>query len=611
MKNNFINKENEMRFRFDFIYLAILILTGGLVACTGSSKVVELTEEDLDALKQFGLTIPDFWLRRCIAIELRDGEFQSIDDVTEIECNHRFLLDNYSGTLQPYNRNDEGEAYKVIQDTTGLEVFSSLEILKLPEQLIHSIDLTAFPELRELNLDANLLSELDLSKNLKLEKASLAYNPLTALKVKGLSQLKSLTLTGGDKELTDIFGRNFPEMRGIKAADYTRAVMIEGFDELISLVDLKMDKRESTVRQYPVLPNLHSLDISASGSSQIDLSGLPALRSLDASDNPIVSILFSSKLDKLGVMKLVNCSLSEVDPEWLRISEVLHLQNNDIKQIALTDVQSVLRVLRLRNNRLAEIELRSQTALTHLTLENNDLASIDISGAPNLHQLKIDNNLNIDLLKLVPSNREAHTSLTRLSARDNHFAKVDLGMLTALRVLTLDSSKNLKHLDVSSNVKLHSVYASDSPLLERVTFAPGGELDLLSASDSNLLHLDLSSQRNLEVLKVPNNQLGRIELKNHANLRIVDLSNNGITEVDFGSVFYELTQNCKKLINCYVHDLKLCGNADLSGQTIAKLRGEAITLFVPAQFVGGDEGNCARIKFGEIDTLDWNMTAQM
>ncbi|KKK12408.1 hypothetical protein ARAM_002338 [Aspergillus rambellii] len=217
----------------------------------------------------------------------------------------------------------------------------------------------------------------------------------------------------------------------------------------------------SSLTAWGHLVNLQYLDISGNGLENLDgVSGLIHLRELKANDNNIQNIEGVFDLNGLLSLQLRKNALSSVDfggAELTRLEE-LDLGHNQLISVRNIDNLPALAKLDLSFNLLDKLEYSSPlTLLRSLRLSENRLHDLDVGELPALNLLYVDQNLLTTI-----SGLSQCRGLEVLSAREQEIANdrnggffdLDLGIVRDVRKVFLSSNKlSLQCLSPSSPLR--------------------------------------------------------------------------------------------------------------------------------------------------------------
>lgn len=258
-----------------------------------------------------------------------------------------------------------------------------------------------------------------------------------------------------------------------------------------------------TTLEFENCVHLSDLICGTNALKQLDLTGLPALESLNCTTADINTIKLGGN-DKLKTIKA---------------------DANKLKSINLAGAPN-LESASLPINSLTEIDLNGVSCAS-LDLSSNALTSLDLSKTSNLEWLSVSSN------PLRSINLTGCTSLENLSAKTTKLAEIDLSGLSALKTLDLHAGE-----------------------LTKITFGGNSELDDIDLSNNKLSSIDLKDCPKVAYLSLNNNAFTEMHLKGLEELSSINLRYNKLTNFSI--------ENCPSLSSVVVSD-NLLTSADLTG----------------------------------------------
>lgn len=247
-------------------------------------------------------------------------------------------------------------------------------------------------------------------------------------------------------------------------------------------------------------PNLESVSLPINQLTEIDLDGV-SCTSLDLSSNALSS---------LDLSKTSNL-------EWLSVS------TNPLRSINLTGCTS-LENLSAKTTKLAEIDLSGLSALETLDLHAGELTKVTFSGNSELYDIDLSNN------KLSSVDFKGCPGVVYLSLNNNAFTEMSLKGLEKLSNINLRYNK-LTNFSIENCPSLSTVVVSDN-LLTSADLTGGKEnLREVHIGGNQLTTLDLSGFGDLSTLSAEGNQLTSVNLKGCSNLYSLNLGNNKFTSL--------------------------------------------------------------------------------
>ncbi|EAD0722439.1 LapB repeat-containing protein [Listeria monocytogenes] len=231
-----------------------------------------------------------------------------------------------------------------IEDSTGIEFLTGLEVLNLEDNQLKSIDVSKNLNLKELTCSNNPLANLDVSKNLALEELTCENNELTQLDVSQNTALEYLYCPRNQLTKLDVSKNS-------------------------ALRYLACDVNQLTNLDVSKNPALTNLGCTKNQLTDLDVSQNPNLSTLVCSDNQLTNLDVSQ-----------NQSLA-----------YLACDNNKLKNIDI-DQNLALIELSCENNQLTNLDTTQNLALEILYCDDNQLTDLDVSKNVNLLRLFCNNN---------------------------------------------------------------------------------------------------------------------------------------------------------------------------------------------------------------------------
>ena len=226
---------------------------------------------------------------------------------------------------------------KNITDLTGIEEFSSLEILDATQNKLASIDLSNNTSLKFLKLNYNNISSIDLSSNTELLELHIYHNELTGLDLS--SNIKLKVVDAFFNKLTSIDVTNCLELKSLGV----------WYNQLSTINVTKNSK-------------LENLNFESNNLTSVDISNNPLLKYLYAIDN----------------------SLSGIDLTNNTSIEYVHINKNNLNTIDVSN-NVMLKLLQISDNNISNLDLSKNTMLTDLSAVNNNLESFTIKNGNNIN----------------------------------------------------------------------------------------------------------------------------------------------------------------------------------------------------------------------------------
>ncbi|MBC1908695.1 LapB repeat-containing protein [Listeria innocua] len=238
-----------------------------------------------------------------------------------------------------------------IEDSTGIEYLTGLEILNLDDNQLKSIDVSKNLSLEELTCDNNELTQLDVSQNTALEYLYCPRNQLTKLDVSNNSALRYL------------------------ACDVNQLTNLD-ISKNPALTNLGCTKNQLTDLDVSKNPNLSTLVCSDNQLTNLDVSQNHSLAYLTCDNNKLKNIDIDQNL-ALIELSCENNQLTNLDTTQNLALEILYCDDNQLTDLDVSKNINLL-LLSCNNNQLTNLVV-GETILD-VRCNNNQLK--DISSLP-------------------------------------------------------------------------------------------------------------------------------------------------------------------------------------------------------------------------------------
>jgi ketopantoate hydroxymethyltransferase len=364
---------------------------------------------------------------------------------------------------------------KNIQDLTGIEDFTALELLNVRNNKLTELDISNNVELTILHCGANLISRLDLTNNNKLVSLIAENNNLTRVIPNVLPiSLKYINLAGNKMSSLDL-------------------------SNLINLGALWLTN----------CPNLEYLNVRNGNNTSITNAGNFDIRTnplLDCVmvDDPSFSDTYWTNKDAHTTFNtfceeyvyvpddnfeqaLIDLGYDNVLDDYVLKSNISAVTSLEIEEKGISDLTGIesftaLTFLRIRGNNLSELDLYSNTKLENLFAGYNTLSSIDLSTNTKLVRLALEGN---KLEKLImPSSA---VNLSEFNVAENNLTEIDLSSYPNLVLTIMKDNPFLEKFSIKNgnNSGLRVFQATNTPLLYCI------DVDDVSYSETNWTNKDV------------------------------------------------------------------------------------------------------------------------
>ncbi|MFD2822753.1 T9SS type A sorting domain-containing protein [Lacinutrix iliipiscaria] len=265
-----------------------------------------------------------------------------------------------------------------------------------------------------------------------------------------------------------LFTSNFSyaQFTAIPDANFEQALVDLGIDDVMdgqvflintySVTTLDVANKEITnLTGINAFYSLEYLDISHNNLTTVDLSSLPNLQTLRATNMNLESLDVSANTNLTELF----CYTNDITNLVLSSSLVyLNASYNDLTTIDLSPC-ALLEDVQIGFNNLEVIDVSQNPLLLLLTASNNTITSVDISNNLGLENLRLQHN---PLVNIDPS---ANSNLKVLRLGNTAITDLDVTNNSQLSTLYIPNNPQFtSSLDVSQNTLLTDFYATGTPL---------------------------------------------------------------------------------------------------------------------------------------------------
>jgi uncharacterized repeat protein (TIGR01451 family) len=285
-----------------------------------------------------------------------------------------------------------------ISDLTGIQSFTSLQMLYCNSNQITNLDLQGLTSLQVLECNINQIANLNVQGLSNLEVLVCNTNQLLSLNVQGLTSLYVLHCY--NNQLTSLNVQNLTNLQALWCNNnqltslnlqqltnlenlYCYNNLLTSLDVqggLINLRELLCNSNELTSLNVQGLTNLQYLHCGYTQITSLDVLGLTNLQNLFCDGTHITS------LDVLGLTNLQNL--------YCRGNQQL----TSLNVLGLTSLQNLYCA---GNEQLTSLNIQGLTNLRYLDCTYNQITNLDVQNSPNLQFLYCQNNP-ISCLPLLP-----------------------------------------------------------------------------------------------------------------------------------------------------------------------------------------------------------------
>ncbi|WP_459212195.1 T9SS type A sorting domain-containing protein [Aquimarina rhabdastrellae] len=451
-------------------------------------------------------------------------------------------------------------AYHSISGTLNLTNMTALEYLECYETSVNNLILTGATALKEMQVYRTNFTDLDISTNTALEKLVCYESRLANINTTGAINIKELIIYRNDIEDLDIstnialekvecYEQNLKTINTSGVATlkelYVQRTSLTSIDVLsnIGLTTLHCyDNAGITVFDISTLSLLEDLDVSGCDIATLDLSSNPNLKDINVRYNDLIS---------LDLRNGNNVNITSFDAT----------ENTDLNCIKVDDIDHAERsFVNIDSGTLFTTASCGYTLIPDPNFEAALAFADDIPGDGKVPTAKLEvvNIVRLDGKSISDlTGIEDFTNMESLLCRNNNLTSLDVSNNANLVSLSLDNN-GFNSIDISSNVNLKSLSISGNNLTT-IDLSNNIVLENLSIDrNNNLTSLDVSQNTVLKNLSAYDCSLSQIDLSNNTGIIEIYLDQNELTNLDLS--------NNSLLEDLYI-SFNLIDTLDLSGLT--------------------------------------------
>ena len=466
----------------------------------------------------------------------------------------------------------------------------ALENLNISKTEVTGINLTNTSALEVLNAsESKLTGTLDTSDSVNLENLNISKTDVTGINLTNNVALVVLNasetnLAGTLDTSTNVNLENLNISKtGIDNVDLTNNVALERFDASETDISGMLNTDTNTALWY--------LNINKTGVTELDLSNNTNLTELHIQDLALTKLDTSSArvsvIDMAGVTTLEELNISNASLKGTEI--VVDEEKETIYQLATIGDNPNLVRLELANSNIDTLDITNNTKLVYLDVTKSKLKELDLSGNRLLETLKMSG---MDMSKIDFSENYI---LSYLDVSGSSFEKLDLSRNNLLTYLDISKMDKMTSIDLSKNLNLLTLIAKDSKLtsldlskhgqlqkldvsgstdLDGLVVSGARDLKELNISSTIFTSIDLTYNKDLEVLIAKNNYLNGLDITNNIKLTEVDISGaRTLREVNFEE---NVNLEILNLSGTNLRNLDLTKNVKLKSLDLSYITGEGV-----------------------------------
>ncbi|WP_075341546.1 hypothetical protein [Tenacibaculum agarivorans] len=438
-----------------------------------------------------------------------------------------------------------------ITDMTGIQDFTSLEVLSLIDNSVDSLNVSNAPNLRILQLRNNSVSTIDLSNNPNLVNLLLENNGVKNIDLSNNLAIEELYLAGNELTSVDLSSHTALKILGLGSNNLVNLNVKNGNNDNMTTFALENNPKLTCIA-------VDNVSYAQNNFTRVDdhvtFSDTPCTQYTHIPDANFETAL--SAYDDIS-------NDNRVPTANIETITTLDIRSNNITDLTGIAAFTALTELRANFNLLTSIDIRANTALETLSIGNNSLTHIDVSSNVNLKSLSV-NDLDLSAAGIDISN---NTQLTHFDADNSKLSGIDLSNNTAL--IHLDLSENpLTSLNITDLSNLEDLILSDTSI-PTMDFSNNSALDSFTFSNTSFTSLNLSGLSNLTFIEgsSKNNELSTLILSETTALKTIQLSRGNISSLDLSDA---INLNLLSISNHQIQDLDLSNNTALETIQLSK-----------------------------------------
>lgn len=410
-----------------------------------------------------------------------------------------------------------------INDLSGLEAFTALEILNVSGNDLNSLELQ---NLSLIEIRAN-------SCNLSGKSIRFQNNPPTGSFLTNVTSLFLEDNNYGSPGSSISFG-GVPNVKNLYLKGNSFGSIFLGETIGIEILRLEDNPNLNTINDLTSLTELLNLDVSNCALSSLVVSSNQKLTTLRIGGNPLNTINLRSN-PLLNVFVLEETQISSLDFSQNLNLGVVAINNSLLNTIDFSDNPNLSFVNVFQNNNLTSLNLKNGN--------NALLSNLLATATPNLECIQVDNvvqsNNKIDWQKDTDSFYAIDCNANTISILDTEFERalinqnIDTDGIINQQIFESDAL-TVTALNLSGSTPI-----IDSPPGLGITDLSGIEfftnLETLRVEGNSITALNLSQNRKLKVLRAWRNGLETLNVQGLPLLEIVGLNFNNLTNANFAA----------------------------------------------------------------------------
>lgn len=469
---------------------------------------------------------------------------------------------------------------KKIVSLTGIEAFTALTDLRVLNNSLITLDVSANVNLKELHVQTNDLVSLDVSANTQLTKLRAFDNELTNLNIKNGNNTKLTLFEATGNRLTCIQVDNVAYAQANFATKVDPGVLFRTLCEPEAVVFIPNANFKNAL--------LANTAINTNRDAEIQVSEAVATQVVNVASKNITDLTGISAFTSLTHLYCADNQLTSIDVRQNVNLTELHCQNNLLTQIRFA---GSLAVLEASGNRLTSLDI-SATPVNSLNVGSNRLTLLNLKSGtpmgflfaklnPNLSCILVDNVAyaeenfvaNVDEgtefsttcvggnVVFIPDANFKAALLANTAINTNGDGKIQLAEASSFTGIMYVNGKGIADatgLEAFTSLTDLRIFGNQ---LTTLNISANTQLLQLHCQQNDLVSLDISANTKLTKLRCFDNALTSLNLQNGKTLNLFDARINQLTCIQVDNVAYAQANYTSKVDAGVVFRLS-CGGSE-------------------------------------------------
>lgn len=272
-------------------------------------------------------------------------------------------------------------------------------------------------------------------------------------------------------------------------ANKDQEISFEEAKTLTSIRNLASYPLITNVKGIEAFTNLTELNLTQKNFSTIDVSENTKLTTLNLRENKLEGTLDVSSLSALKTLELNSNALDEVLLPVNGKIEILYVNENKLKGIAVHNLPNLKRLF-LVNNQITALDLSQNSALERLHVDKNILTNLDLTNLTKLTWMSVNDNVltnitfhNNPLLKTILAQNNKIETLNFQDGFTNGLTLINLTGNATFNTIIKDCNDTLPS-NVSVAIEDNCILGTQSEVLNSVKFYPNPVIDQIYFSEN-------------------------------------------------------------------------------------------------------------------------------